>query len=470
MFAERSDDPPRSRIILPGQEHEPSGRPTITGPGGEVPGAEPPAASRIVLPPGVAPPEEENLPEYPRLRPLTLMPVRDGERDLILVNDPLGVLPAPVALRMESLDLLQLLDGRTSLADLSAAVVRASKDIRAGAYVKQFIAELDRMLLLESPRFEEAYRTLREDYHRLEIRQAVFWGLSYPEAPEEVAKFVDGHFAAAEAMRDAAGEPRAAADAVPKALLAPHLDPRRAGPLMARAWLEVGAAAPEPLRIVVLGVGHTLWGDRVALTRKDFETPFGPVPCDTAFVDAIAARLGDAAWHGELAHRDEHSIEFQALYLRRRLGQRRVSIVPILIGGFHDLLDHDVPPREDLALDTLISAVRDAAATLGGTTLYVASVDLAHVGPRFGDPELDDRTLAELSTFDHQALERARRGDAEAWNEHIVANDDAYRICGWGATYTLLRMAEPGAGRLLGYEQSREENGSVVSVGTIAWP
>jgi hypothetical protein len=34
----------------------------------------------------------------------------------------------------------------------------------------------------------------------------------------------------------------------------------------------------------------------------------------------------------------------------------------------------------------------------------------------------------------------------------------------------MLRMAEPGEGRLLRYEQSQEENGSVVTVGTIAWP
>jgi hypothetical protein len=287
---------------------------------------------------------------------------------------------------------------------------------------------------------------------------------------DEAARRVDGHFAAAEAMRDAAGEPAADAHAVPRALLAPHLDPRRAGPAIARAYLELGAAAPEPLRVVVIGVGHTLWADRLALTRKHFETPFGQVPCDTAFVDALAARLGDAAWHGELAHRDEHSIEFQALYLRRRLGQRRVTIVPILIGGFHDLVDQGLTPREDDDLEALIAAVRDTAAALGGPTLYVAGVDLSHLGPRFGDPPVDDRTRAETEQFDRDLLERARRGDADAWHQALAERDDSTRVCGWGATYVMLRIAEPGEGRLLRYEQSNEEQGSMVSVGTIAWP
>jgi len=456
------DDPPQrpGKIILPGQEHEPDPEQAPRD-----------AAPRIILPPGVDTSAHEDLPEYPRLRPLTIAPVRDGDRDLIVVNDPLGVLPQPVALRMEALDLLQVLDGRTSLTDLTAAVVRASKDIRSGAYVKEFVAELDRLLLLDSPRFQAAYQKIRDAYHGLEIRQAMFWGLSYPEAPADAETFVDGHFAAARTMRESAGEPAAASDAVPRALLAPHLDPRRAGDLIARAWLEVGENASEPLRVIVVGVGHMLFEDRFALTRKHFETPFGRVECDMPFVDALAAKLGeDVAYHGELAHRDEHSIEFQTLYLKRRLGNRPVKIVPILVGGFHALLDQGKGPRDDAALETLITAVRETAARLGGPTIVVAAVDLSHVGTRFGDPAVDDRTLQEVETFDRDLVERARRGDADAWNEAIAGRDDATRVCGWGAAYAALRIAEPGEGRALTYVQSREDDGSMVSVATIAWP
>src|SRR5436309_10329783 len=90
-----------------------------------VPGAEPEAAAapRIVLPPGVQTAEDagaDGLPEYPRLRPLILMPVRDGERELLLVTDPLGVIPGQPVLSLEALALLQLLDGSVSIADLTA--------------------------------------------------------------------------------------------------------------------------------------------------------------------------------------------------------------------------------------------------------------------------------------------------------------------------------------------------------------
>jgi AmmeMemoRadiSam system protein B len=221
---------------------------------------------------------------------------------------------------------------------------------------------------------------------------------------------------------------------------------------------------------VVYGTGHSLFEVPVALTRKHFETPFGRVPCDTEFVDALAARLGDRAWRGELAHRHEHSIEFQTLYLKRRFGDHPVSLVPILCGGFHGLLDAGRGPRDDTTLETMIAAVREVERSLGGATLHVAAVDLSHMGPRFGDPAVDDRVLGEVETRDRTALDAAARGDADGWNQAIAEHEDSTRVCGWGPTYALLRCAEPGAGRLLQYQQSREENGSVVSVAAMVWP
>ena len=102
--------------------------------------------------------------------------------------------------------------------------------------------------------------------------------------------------------------------------------------------------------------------------------------------------------------------------------------------------------------------------------MHVAAVDLSHVGRRFGDPELDERTLSEVETKDRAALDAALRGDADGWYEAIAAHEDSTRVCGWGATYAMLRCAEPAAGRLLRYEQSREDNGSMVSVAAVAWP
>jgi hypothetical protein len=187
-------------------------------------------------------------------------------------------------------------------------------------------------------------------------------------------------------------------------------------------------------------------------------------------VDALAKRLGDAAYRSELAHRDEHSIEFQALYLKHLFGDRLIKIVPILVGGFHLLLEEGKTPRDDRDLETLIEAVQESERSLGGQTLYVAGVDLSHVGPRFGDPPLDERAKQEIESLDREAIEAARRGDAEGWYQAIASHEDSTRICGFGATYAMLRAVSPGEGRLLRYQQSDEEDGSMVSIATLVWP
>jgi hypothetical protein len=398
-----------------------------------------------------------------------LVPFSDGQRELVLVNDPLGVIPGQPVLGIESLGLLQLLDGTVSLADLRAAVMRESKDLRVGHLVTDFIVQLDELLMLESPRFEKAYAALRADYHRLEIRPAALEGHSYPADPKELATFLDGHFAEA-ARRSGEGAATAAFPARrPRAVLAPHLDPRRAGAAMAEAYQELPADAGEPLRFVVFGTGHSLLGDRVAFTRKHFETPLGKVACDTAFVDRVAEAVGPAAWRGELAHRDEHSIEFQAVYLRHRFGDRRITLVPILCGGFHSLLDDGLTPRQDPVFEAMIGAVIEAERALGGATVYVAGVDFSHVGPRFGDPAVDEAARADIERKDRACLDAAARGDADAWFEAIAAHDDSTRICGFAPTYALLRCAGVRDGRLLRYEHSDEPDGSTVTVAAMAW-
>jgi AmmeMemoRadiSam system protein B len=146
-----------------------------------------------------------------------------------------------------------------------------------------------------------------------------------------------------------------------------------------------------------------------------------------------------------------------------------VKIVPILCGGFHELLLDDKTPREVPEIEALIHAMRDAERRLGGRTVYLAAVDFSHVGPRFGDPTPDERTLREVESKDREALQAAARGDADGWFQAIAAHEDSTRICGWAPTYVTLRCAQPTGGRLLHYQQSKEPNGSIVSLAVMVW-
>ena len=272
--------------------------------------------------------------------------------------------------------------------------------------VRDFVAQLDELLMLETPRFEAAYRALRDAYHPLEIRPAALEGRSYPAEPEALRAFLDAHVAGGREDARRREPADRVADRARRVRCSRRTSTRAAPARRSRAPTSRWAINRRSRsRFVVFGTGHSLLGDLVALTRKHFDTPLGRVTCDTAFVDRIADRLGEAAYHGELAHREEHSIEFQALYLKHRLGDRPFTIVPILCGGFHQLLDEQRTPREDLTIETLIDAVRETVKALGGATVYVAGVDFSHVGARFGDPRIDERVKQEVEAMDHDAID-----------------------------------------------------------------
>jgi len=105
-----------------------------------------------------------------------------------------------------------------------------------------------------------------------------------------------------------------------------------------------------------------------------------------------------------------------------------------------------------------------------GRVLVIAGADLAHVGPRFGEPPLDAEAKEHLRRTDDAAIAAAASGDAEAWWSAIAAEQDSTSICGFAPTYSFLRCAEPGPGRKLAYAESAEQDGSIVTVAALAAP
>lgn len=131
-------------------------------------------------------------------------------------------------------------------------------------------------------------------------------------------------------------------------------------------------------------------------------------------------------------------------------------------------------PTEDERVEAVAAAVAAAVAQVassGRRALFLGGVDLSHVGARFGDAvDLDAATLSDIEAKDRAAIAAALTGSAEAWFDAVAAHGDSTRICGFAPTYMLLRAAGAGTGRLLAYEQSLEEGGSVVTYASLAWP
>jgi AmmeMemoRadiSam system protein B len=195
--------------------------------------------------------------------------------------------------------------------------------------------------------------------------------------------------------------------------------------------------------------------DPFAVTLKDYDTPFGPARVDQDFVDALAGRSGQDCFASELAHRGEHSIEFQAVFLRYLFaGRREITIVPVLTSFAHEALARGQQPHDDPRVSRFFDALADTIATSGRKVGLIAGADLAHVGPRFGDTEpISAGELSRLGAEDRAMLATVEAGDPEAFFASVAADDDRRRICGLSPIYALLRALQGRRGTVTQYGQ-----------------
>jgi AmmeMemoRadiSam system protein B len=255
--------------------------------------------------------------------------------------------------------------------------------------------------------------------------------------------------------------------------VAPHVDLHRGGPTYAWAYRAL-AEATSPELIVLLGTCHAPMGTPFAVTTKDYDTPFGPLPTDAAFVRELAARYSGDLLADEFAHRAEHSLEFQAVYLRYlqrsgRLGP--VQVVPILGGSPHAEGLAPASPAPTWRVAEFLALLAERLAADGRRSCIIAGADLAHVGPQFGDPEpVSSLLLAGVDRADRAMLAVAAGGDADGFYRNVMSDGDRRRICGVAPMYSLLRLLPGARGAMLCYTQWADPAGhSAVTFASVAY-
>ena len=402
--------------------------------------------------------------DRPRLRPVSGEPVGPGDGAKWALHDPEGLFQGEVVVSAPVAVLLSLLDGTRTRAEVAAAFSERAGLPATVEDLAPLFDELDRHLLLEGKTAERARGRSLASWRALAARPAVCAGSSYPEDAAACGASLDAHILAA------------AAAPVPssvRALLAPHIDLRGGGAChgaAARAYRNTDADT-----FLVIGTAHAPLRRPFALTGLAFDTPLGRLPTDRGLVERLARRGGGELLTDELAHRDEHSVEFQALWLRHVLGTRPgLSIVPVLAAGLHRFVEDERSPRSDPAIADFVAALRELAREMGPRLCIVASVDLAHVGPKYGDDDpVTDAAFEPILAADRTLLDRVVARDAEGWFQGLAAERDRRNVCGAAPTYVLLSALEdePLAGTLLRHDAWTidPEPSSRVSFATVAF-
>jgi hypothetical protein len=399
----------------------------------------------------------------PKLRPLQAIPYASQGEQLVCLRDPTALTNKTAVLPARAFFIAALCDGAHTVRDIQAEYLQRFGDLVLIETIESLVKQLDDALLLEGENLETHRRAQIEAFARAPKRAATFAGQAYPAQPAKLRQWLNALF-------ESDGAPGPLTPAAAKknsiaAAIAPHISPDLAAPCYAHAWKEIAENCGAET-LVVLGVAHSPSNGVYVLTDKDFATPLGDVPCDKEFVRDLRKRSGVFGTDDEILHRHEHSVEFQALFMRYAFGASRpVRIVPVLCGPLPD------EGPEAGAVRDFTGALREILDEQDGRAAVIASVDLSHVGRKFGDPsDLNPGLLAWIEAEDRALLKHAESLDAASFFEHNRRDGDRRHVCGFSAIYTLLASVPAVRGRLLHYGQAPEpQTQSVVTFAAMAF-
>ena len=408
--------------------------------------------------------------DRPALRPVESVVVPDREHGRVMVlRDGQGISDAQAILPPILVPIVARFTGARTCAQIAQ---EASSEIGAEVPVEVVVrlaGQLEQALLLEGPAYRTARARIESEFADSPVRPASHAGGAYHGDRVKLRRYID-EACLAKASGAASSSPGPGAMV---ALVAPLLDPWRGAVGSGHAYGALAATLAEQAdTFVLLGTSHAPMRQPFALCRKAFDTPLGAAPADLEAIDALAARAeGFDPYADQFNHKQEHSLEFQAVFLRHALGDRPFRIVPVLAGlGAHQASGDD--PAGDARIVRFVDGVRELVESRPGRVVLVAGADLAHVGPRFGDEHpYDAERRGHLERADRSSLELATSHDASGFWADVARDLDDRRICGLAPIWSLLRALPTGAvGRLLHYEQTVDEgDGSIVSHAAVGF-
>jgi AmmeMemoRadiSam system protein B len=384
-----------------------------------------------------------SVPECPQLHAYIRWEQDWSDPRFVFLINRAGVGPGPLRVPLEVFCWLQLFDGRRTLRDIQTEAMRqAGGQLLPLELFTMLARKLDEAFLLDGPRLRELLTSpVREpacigcysanpDLLRWQLRE-LFTGQGGSGLPGEARP--DGRLRAA---------------------LLPHIDYGRGGVSYTWGFKEV-VERTEASLFVIIGTSHHS-SHRFTLTRKDFKTPLGIVPTDQQYIDRLVGQYGDGLFDDEYqAHLPEHSIELEVVFLHYLYEDRRpIRIVPLVVGSFQDSVAASSLPvfREDVG--RMVAALRAVEAETAEPVCYIISGDLAHIGPKFDDPEpVSGGQLAHSRQQDQAILRAAEAADPEEYFRVIADEEDCRRICGLPPTYTVLEALRPSRGKVLHYDQ-----------------
>ncbi len=390
----------------------------------------------------------------PRVREnVEVLPAGEGK---FILRDVAGYVDATLVLNDVSVLIISLLDGTKTEKEI-VDIIRSSYNLQITEdEVKRLVSTLDENGFLDSPRFHSIKTEKKREYRTLPYRKAHLAGRSYPKGGREAEEF----FSSILNLFPSDVEPQNGVIGV----ISPHIEIMNGMRVYGRVWsfLKNSFGVP-PDTFVVFGTSHAFSPHSFILTDKSFETPFGTLENRKDVVEEIKNGLGESVFDDEILHKTEHSIEFQAIFIKFLFPSSK--FIPILCTptfassstGGRSRFEEEVGKLREI-IENLMRQEK---------TVLVAGADLAHIGIRFGDGPVSQYDISVVRLKDIVSLRKFAENSADGFLESIMIDGNARRVCGLAPIYSLLKITQGMnlTGDMLGYDIWVDETASAVSFG-----
>lgn len=402
---------------------------------------------------------------YPAVRFIDAVQIEHQGQPLVLIRDLENLFDETLAVSLPFFLVMSLLDGQRDAEQIQEILRQATGgQVVSAEDIDRIVQELDQFYLLENERTAVRRQQVRAEFSALRVRPPAHAGSAYPADPDDCAHMFDEFF---DGLEFCDGE-----RPLPRGLMLPHIDLRIGGRSVAEGLSRLDPKRP-PRLYIILGVAHQPAANMFTLTDKDFETPLGVVETDQEAVARLRQLYGAERCAGDYCHKNEHSVEFQAVMLRYlHYANPDFKILPVLCGSLHEALAlQGGSPIEREDVRDFVKALQTIIEEYEGDVCVIASVDLSHVGLKFGDQEgVDELRASMIREADDRMLEQVERQDPEGFFDHFRPDTNARNVDAVTAVYVMLQtLGAATRVERINYEQWKEdETDSMVTYGSIA--
>jgi AmmeMemoRadiSam system protein B len=399
-------------------------------------------------------------------RGVEILPAKDKERELILLKDNEGITNQVLVMPVETIGLIQFFDGQNSIKDIQNQILKLTNHLVSEYEIIEFVKQLEQANFLENEKVNEIRRKIYEEFKNSSIRKAIHKGLSYPENILELSSFM-AKFLKIEEIKFPTQTIIGA--------ISPHIDLIRGGSVYAKTYSELQKSVIPDI-VIAFGVSHKGGVSPFIFTKKEYETPYGNIQVD----NELYVKFKEVLWYEpdeeEFFHKDEHSLEFQALWLKYIWRDKTPKWLPILVTDFERFCEKN-PPSKIEYIEKFFSSAEIILKELlnqNKKVLILAGVDFSHVGPRFGDDiEITTEIKKTIEEYDKKILNLALELKADEFFLNVAETENETNICGLSATYSALRFIKsinPNAkGKFLDYSQADDPFGGFVSFASVVF-